>query len=141
MMDRRTFARLITAAMAAVPTAALAQQRDKVWRVGFFYFGSRQSSLTTGRYSAFVQAMSALGYVEGKNLLIETRFGDGRSEAMPALVAELVQSRVDVIVATGSPVYSALRRANTTIPIVVTVTADAVKAGLADSWSAESTVG
>ena len=111
---------------------AIAQQQG-FWRIGFLYFGSRQSSLTTGRYTAFVQAMSELGYVEGKNLLIETRFGDGKKEELPALVADLLHSKVQVIVATGSPVYGALRHANATTPVVVTVTADPVSEGLAAS--------
>jgi putative ABC transport system substrate-binding protein len=112
---------------------AVAQQREQVWRVGFFYFASRQSSLASGRYNAFVQGMRELGYVEGKNLVIEARFGDSDAERLPGLAAELVRSKVDVIVATGSPVYRALRQVNTTIPVVVTVTADPMIEGLAAS--------
>ena len=73
-----------------------------------------------------------MGYVEGENVIIETRFGDGKIERLPGFAVELVQSRVDVIVVTGSPAYTALRHATTTIPIVVTVTADPVIEGLAD---------
>ena len=73
--------------------------------------------------------MRELGYVDGKNVVIETRFGDSQPERLPNLVAELVRLRVDVIVATGSPVYRVLRDVN--IPIVVTVTADPVIDGLA----------
>jgi len=117
----------------ALPLSAFAQQPVKVSRIGFFYFGTRQSSLDTGRYNAFVQGMRELGYVEGKNLVIEARFGDGKIDRLPALATELVQSNVDAIVATGSPVYSALRFATTSIPIVVTVTTDPMIEGLAAS--------
>jgi putative tryptophan/tyrosine transport system substrate-binding protein len=119
----------------AVPRDALAQPKSKVARIGFLYFGSRQSSLDTGRYDAFVQGMRELGYVEGTNLIIEARFADGKTERLPALAAELVRLTVDVIVATGSPVYRALQHATTTIPVVVTVTSDPVADGLAASMA------
>jgi putative tryptophan/tyrosine transport system substrate-binding protein len=133
-MDRRTFIATAAAGLLAMPLAAFAQQPDKIWRIGFFYFGSRQSSLDTGRYDAFVQGMRELGYVDGKNVIIETRFGDGKIDRLPSLTAELLLLNVDVIVATGSPTYSALRFATTTtIPIVVTVTTDPIIEGLAAS--------
>ena len=133
MLDRRTFIGSIAGGVLAVPLGAFAQEQVKVWRIGFFYFGSRQSALDTGRYDAFVQGMHELGYIEGKNVVIETRFGDGKVERVPGLAAELVRLKVDVIVATGSQTYSVLRHATTTIPIVVTVTADPVIEGLATS--------
>ena len=112
---------------------AFAQQEGKVWRVGFFYFGSRQSSLDSGRYHAFLMAMRDLGYVEGKNLQIETRFGESKIERLQDLAAELTRAKVDVIVATGGPVYGVLRQTTATIPIVITVVADPVLAGVATS--------
>jgi putative ABC transport system substrate-binding protein len=117
----------------AVPLRSLAQQQGKVWRIGFFYFSSRQSALDTGRYEAFLQGMRELGYVEGKHFVVEARFADGKSERLPGLAADLVQSRVDVIVATGGPVYSALQKVTRTIPIVATASPDAVGLGLAAS--------
>ena len=101
--------------------------------MGFFYFGSRQSSLDSGRYHAFLLAMRDLGYVEGKNLQIETRFGESKIERLQDLAAELTRAKVDVIVATGGPVYGVLRQTTTTIPIVITVAADPVLSGLATS--------
>ena len=133
MIDRRTFVGVIAGCMIGIQPDAGAQQPSRVSRVGFFYFGSRQSSLTLGRYNAFVDGMRELGYVEGKNLLIEARFADAEAARLPGIVAELVRLKVDVIVATGSPVYRALRNANTVIPIVVTVTADPTIEGLAAS--------
>ena len=132
-MDRRTFVGSVAAGVLAAPLRAFAQQPGKVPRIGFLYYGSRQSSLDTGRYTAFVQGMRELGYVEGKNVIIETRFGDGKVERLPGLAAELVRLNVDAIVATGSPVYGALRQATSTIPVVVTVTFDPVLEGLTTS--------
>ena len=118
-----------------MPPRSLAQQQSKVARIGFLYFGSRQSSLDTGRYQAFVQGMRELGYVEGTNVIIEARFADGKNEPLPALAAELVRLKVDVIVASGAPVLRALHHATTTIPVVSTVTADPVSDGYAASMA------
>ena len=135
MTTRRTFLIALGAGVLAVPRGSLAQQQSKVARVGFLYFGSRQSSLDTGRYNAFVQGMRELGYVEGTNFIIEARFADGKNERLPALAAELVRLKVDVIVATGTPVYRALQHATTTIPVVLTVTSDPVGDGFAASMA------
>lgn len=99
------------------------------------YFGSRQSSLDTGRYNAFVQGLCELGYVEGKNVTIEARFADGKPEDIPALAAELVRLKVDVIVTMGTPVSRAMQHATTTIPVVLTVTGDPVGDGFAASMA------
>jgi putative tryptophan/tyrosine transport system substrate-binding protein len=133
-MERRTFNLGFAGALATVPLASFAHAQAKVWRIGFLYFGSRQSASDTGRYNAFLQGMRELGYIDRKNVVIETRFGDGKIERLPGLVAELVRLKVDVIVATGSAVYRVLQRA-TTIPIVVTVTADPMIDNLAASLS------
>jgi putative ABC transport system substrate-binding protein len=119
----------------ASPFAAFAQPQGKAARIGFFYFGSRQSAMDTGRYAAFVQAMRDLGYTEGKNLAIESRFADGKPDRVPALAAELVKLNVDVIVATGVATYRALQLSTTTIPVVVTVGVDPVAGGLAASMA------
>jgi putative ABC transport system substrate-binding protein len=133
-MERRSFIASAATAMLAMPLGAFAQPQGKIWRVGFLYFGSRQSAIDTGRYNAFVQGMRELGYVEGKNVTIDARFGDGKIESLPGMAAELVRLKVDVIVATGSAVYRVLQRA-TTIPIVITVTADPMIDNLAASLS------
>ncbi len=117
----------------AAPLGAFAQQPAKVWRIGFFYFGSRQSAMDTGRYQLFLQGMRELGYVEGKNFVIEARFADGVNQSLPGLAAELVESKVDVIVTTGSPANIAAQRATRTIPIVVTVSSDPIGEKLAAS--------
>jgi putative ABC transport system substrate-binding protein len=132
---RRRFLVALGASVLTVPRGSLAQQQSKVPRIGFLYAGSRQSSLDTGRYNAFVQGMRELGYVEGTNFIIEARFGDGKTERLPALAAELVRLKVDVIVATGTPTYRALQHATTTIPVVITVTFDPVGDGFAASMA------
>jgi len=115
------------------PLAAGAPPAGKLYRVGFLYFGSRQSSVDTGRYEVFLTGMRELGYVEGKNFLVEARFADGNTEHLPGLAAELVRLNVDVIVATGGPAIRAAQRATTMIPIVMTLTADPVADGFAAS--------
>jgi len=77
--------------------------------------------------------MRDLGYVEGKHFVIEARYADGKTERLPDLAAELVRSKVDVIVATGTPLYQALQKATKTIPIVITTSPDPVRDGFAAS--------
>jgi putative ABC transport system substrate-binding protein len=121
MIIRAALAAALAFGGLAAPLLPSLAQETKAWRIGFFYFGSRQSSLDTGRYNSFLQGMRELGYIEGKNFVIEARFADGERAALPGLAAELIRGKVDVIVATGTPVISALRKATRTIPIVSTV--------------------
>ena len=116
----------------ACPIPAEAQPpAGKTARVGFLYFGSRQPGPGAERYAAFLEGMRELGYVEGKNLTIEARFADSKADRVTALLEELQRSKVDVIVATGSPVYRVLQRTPKVPPVVVTVTADPLLEGLA----------
>ncbi len=123
----------VGAASAAWPAAASAQPVSRTVRVGFLYFGSRQPGPGAERYAAFLAGMRDLGYVEGKNLQVEARFADSNAERIPDLVKELLSLKLDVIVATASPTYRALQRLDTSVPVVVTVTADPVLDGLAAS--------
>ena len=82
------------------------------------------------RLEAFRDALHELGYVEGKNLQLEIRWGNGEFERLPALAAELVKLKVDVIVAAASPSVVAARQATPTIPIVMPVSSDPVADGL-----------
>jgi putative ABC transport system substrate-binding protein len=131
MNKRRDVIIALGASVLVLPRGVVAQQQGKVWRIGFFYFGSYQSALDTGRYNAFVRGMRELGYVEGKNVVFETRFADGKMDRAPGAAAELVRLKVDVIVATGSAAYRALQQATTSIPVVITVTNDPLVEGLA----------
>jgi putative tryptophan/tyrosine transport system substrate-binding protein len=131
---RRAFFGTLAGGLLAAPRSSFAQPTSKGARIGFLYFGSRQSALDTGRYNAFMLGMRELGYTEGKNFILEARFADGKAERTPALAAELVRLKVDVIVATGSAVYRALQH-STTIPVVVTLTFDPVGDGYAASMA------
>jgi putative tryptophan/tyrosine transport system substrate-binding protein len=105
---------------------------ERVARVAFLYFGSRRAAQETGRYAAFTQGLRELGYVDGRNLALDARFADGSTERLAPLVAEVVRSRPDVVVATGSQVYRALLAAGSPA-VVVTVNVDPVADGLAKS--------
>ena len=113
------------------PLASFAQQQGKVWRVGFLSPAS--ATFSSSNTNAFLKGMRELGYVEGKNLVIEWRFADGKFERLPGLAAELVQLKVDVIVVQSSPAVSAAQKATTTIPIVMATTGDPVGSGFVKS--------
>jgi putative ABC transport system substrate-binding protein len=113
-----------------VPFAVPAQPR-KPARIGFLYFGSRQSATDTGRYAAFLRGMRDVGYEEGKDFVVEARYGNGKGERLAGLAADLLKLKVDVIVATGTPAAQAAQRATSTLPIVITVSADPVADGFA----------
>ncbi len=109
--------------------AALAQQQGKVWRVGFLALRHLDLVDTDYYYGPFRQGMRELGYVEGRNLAIEWRSAEGKAERLPALAAELVQLKVDVIVTAGTPATGAAQKATSTLPIVMATTADPVGSG------------
>ena len=133
MNNRRKLLVALGASALAAPFASFAQQQGKVWRVGFQISRSRPVSLDSDIYGAFVRAMRDLGYVEGKNLVIEWRFGEGRSELFPVLAAELVRLKVDVIVCAGTESTRAAQKATSTIPIVMAIAPDPVGSGFIKS--------
>src|SRR5258708_3513555 len=102
MTTRRKMLVALGATALATPLASFAQQQGKVWRVGYLLSPSRPASLDSHYYSAFSRGMHELGYVEGKNLVIEWRFADGKFERLSGLAAELVRLKVDVIVTAGT---------------------------------------
>ena len=114
-VTRRRFLLTSVATALAVPRVLEAQPPGRVSRVGLLYFGSRHTGAGGERYTAFLEGMRALGYVEGTNLLVEARFADSEPGRVPDLAKELLRSKVEIIVATGSPVYRVLQRM-TTIP-------------------------
>ena len=131
-MNRRdTILALVALSAATGPRSALAQQPGKIWRVGFL--SGSQASLSSRNTAAFLKGMRELGYVEGKNLVVEWRFADGKFERLAGLAAELVQLKVDVIVAAASPAIGAAQKATTTIPIVMATTGDPVGSGFVKS--------
>ena len=132
---RRGIALALTLFLAGVVgvRAVDAQPAGHVPRIGFLYFGSGPTGLGAERYAAFLEGMRALGYVEGKSVVVEARFAEAKVERVPALVQEVLHRKVEVIVATGIPFYRALQRQAIPVPVVVTVTPDPVLSGLAET--------
>src|SRR6516225_4621157 len=131
-MKRREFITLLGGA-AAWPLAARAQQTGKVLRIGFLFTGSLESPEGRLSIDALRQGLHQHGYIEGQNIVVEYRAAEGRFDRLPALASELVQLKVDVILATATPAGRATQRATTTIPIVVTAMGDPVQDGLVAS--------
>ena len=129
-MNRREFLIAVGGSALLVPAPSFAQPAPKVWRIGYLSPRLRQDD---ERDRAFRRGISELGYVEGKNVVIEWRFANGEYERLPAMAAELVRLRVDVIVADSSPAIRAAQRATTTIPIVFPTTGDPVGSGFVAS--------
>jgi putative ABC transport system substrate-binding protein len=130
---RRRLIIALGASVIAAPLRTFAQQQRKVWRVGFLATRARPISLDTDYVGTFLRRMRDLGYVEGKNLVIEWRFAEGRTELLPVLAAELVRLQVDVIVINGIAAAVAAQKATATTPIVLSNTVDPVGAGLIKS--------
>ena len=133
MNKRRKLLLALGATALGSPLTLHAQPATKVWRVGFLGYRSRPDSLDSSFYGAFPRGMRELGYIEGKNLTIEWRFADGKADRLPALAAELVQIKVDLIVATGPVVTSAAQKVTTTMPIVMVNAGDPVGQGFVKS--------
>ena len=132
-MDRRTFISGITFGLLAAPLAAQAQQQAaKIARIG--YLSASSPPLAPHQHEAFLQGLRDFGYVEGRNLVIEYRFAERKFERLPALAAELVALKVDVIVTGGgTPTALAAKQATRTIPIVFASAPDPVTDGLVTS--------
>jgi ABC-type uncharacterized transport system substrate-binding protein len=129
-MNRRdTVVALLALGAASFPSVA--QQQGKVRRVGFLMGFRRPPSpeLLDRTFDPYLRVLRDLDYVEGKNLVIEWRFAENRVELLPALAAELVRLKVEVIVTSGTPATRAAQKATSTTPIVMTV-GDPVGAGL-----------
>src|SRR5712692_1525732 len=128
---RHAFIGTLAGFLLVVPLAAEAQAPAKVPRIGFL--SARPPTDNPYFIESFRQGLRELGYVEGQNIAIEYRFAEGRPERLPALAAELVRLKVDVIVAGGPPAPAAAKQATGTIPIVFAVAADPVAVGLVAS--------
>jgi len=137
-MDRRAFISGITLGLLAAPLAAEAQEAGKVYRVGLIFPSPPVSEMAgpepvNNGARAFVRGLRTLGYVEGRNLILERRSAEGRFERFAPIVAELVGLNVDVIVVSTTPLAQRAREVTTAVPIVLGVGADPVGAGLAQS--------
>ena len=132
-LRRREFITLLGSAAVAWPLTAHGQPRPNIPRVGYLF------SLTEaeGRHlwEACRQGLREMGYVEGRDIFVESRWAEGRYERLPGLVAELEQIKVDVMVAAATPTNLAVKARTSTIPVVFVAVADPSRAGLIASLS------
>ena len=135
MKTRRKLVNALGAAALAAPLAAIAQTANtpagKIWRLGYLTLTGRATSILFN--TALVRRLRELGYVEGSNLVIEARYADGAAPRLPALAAELVQLKVDLIIVMGNQATAAAKAATSTIPIVMPFTNDPVGNGYINS--------
>jgi ABC transporter substrate binding protein len=129
-MRRREFARFLGSALAAWPLAARAQHATKPV-IGFL--GMASPTTFAARLEGFRSGLRDFGYLEGTNITVEYRFAEGHYERLPELAADLVRSKVDLIVTHGTPGSLAAKQATTTIPIVITSVGDPVATGIVAS--------
>jgi putative ABC transport system substrate-binding protein len=122
---------LFVVVLLAVGAIAEAQQPAKITRIG--YLDAVSLSVNAARVEAFRQSLRKLGYVEGKNIFIEWRSADGKLDRLPALAAELVHLKIDIIVTGGRSATRAAKEATSTIPIVMTQDSDPVANGFVAS--------
>lgn len=128
---RHTVAGLVVLLVLFSPLTGGAQQASKVPRIGVLW-GYSPSDVSRFAES-FREGLRRVGYVEGRNIALEERWSEGRSDRLPSLAAELVRLNVDIIVAASTPAGRAAQEATRTIPIVLTLVTDPVEAGLAAS--------
>jgi putative ABC transport system substrate-binding protein len=134
-MERREFISLLGGAAAAWPLAARGQAA-KVHRVAFVGAGPPVSRLVGGPLGrAFIEGLQALGYVEGKNLILEWRSAEGKYERYPEIIRQLVSINVDVIVTVGRPGTESAKEATKTVPIVMVGVIDPVARGLVQGFA------
>jgi len=131
-VNRRTLLRAGAAALLVRPIAALAQAGEAP-AIGFLYFGSHESAMSTGRIAAFLDGMRRLGYAPGKNFTLLERYADADLIVAAQHAGELVGLKVRMIVATGGQAVRAVRNASRDMPVVTTVGSDPVREGLAKS--------
>jgi putative ABC transport system substrate-binding protein len=132
-MDRRTFFSTLTGGLLVAPFAAVAQPAGKVYRIGYLTSGFKEVPGSNPGLAPFSQSLRELGYVEGRNVTLEIRYAEGRTERFPALAAELANLKVDVLVAVSTPGALAAKQATSTIPIVMASVGEPVEVKLVDS--------
>ena len=128
-MNRRSFITLLGSTAAAWPLAARAQPAGKVFKIGILSLGVAHPGASPW-WQPFIDELHKLNYVEGANLLITYLRADMHPERLPALAADLVKAKMDVIVTTGPRETLAAKRATSSIPVVFTVVADPVGQGV-----------
>jgi putative ABC transport system substrate-binding protein len=131
-MSKKIIYFALSAVLFALSHPAEAQQTGKVPRIGYVS-ETADPSVSSTNLDAFRQGLRELGYIEGKNILVEYRYMGGIPDRSPILVADLVQLKVDVLVSTVPSAISAAKQATETIPIVMVTSQDPVTAGIVDS--------
>jgi putative tryptophan/tyrosine transport system substrate-binding protein len=129
MISRRRFLGSLGVGVLVGPFEGAAQPAAKIPRIGYI----SAEAVSADQAAAFREGLRELGYIEGRNIIIEYRFARGRYELLPGFAAELVRQKVDLIVANNTPAVRAAKEATTTIPIVMPSPADAVGSGLVAS--------
>jgi putative ABC transport system substrate-binding protein len=132
-VTRRDFITLLGGGAATWPLAALAQQSERIRRIGFLQGLAESDPEAQARTAAFRQELEALGWMEGRNIRIDYRFAGGSAARVQAYAAELVNSAPDVIIGHSSPVVAALKQATSAIPIVIAVVNDPLGQGFVTS--------
>jgi ABC-type uncharacterized transport system substrate-binding protein len=113
---------------------AIAQQSsNKVWRLGYVSLGNLDNPADRPQYDLFRVELRELGYIEGKNLVVDQRNADGNIERLPSVISELVALRPDVIVAHSTPAVAAAQRATSTIPMIMVAVTDPIGSGFVKS--------
>jgi len=133
MITRRVFVGSLTGGLLAAPLAVEAQQAGKVARIGVLGDTSPPVETSYSGIAAFRQELRDLGYEEGRHVTIEYRWAEGQRDRLPDLAADLVRSRVDVILALGPASARAAKNATTTIPVVFVGSGDPIAEGLVSS--------
>ncbi len=133
MTDRRAFISGIAGGLLAAPLVAQAQQTGNVYRIGFL--GNSTAALEANLVGPFREGLRDLGYVEGRNVLIEYRWAEGKYDRFPALIGELLALKVAVIVTAGTPATLAVKKATTSVPLVMLAVGDPVGTGIVPSLS------
>jgi putative ABC transport system substrate-binding protein len=128
MSSRRAFIRTVAGSLLGVQAVASAQQPGRVYRLGYLSQPTRESVAQV--LDAFLKKLRDLGWVDGRNLIIEYRWADGDAGRLPGLAAELVRAKVDVIVAPAGAAAIAAKKATSTIPIVMIFAIDPIELGL-----------
>jgi putative ABC transport system substrate-binding protein len=129
-VDRRAFV-VGTLGLLAAPLAGEAQPAKGVHRIGFL--GNSTPALEANLVEPFRKGLRELGYVEGQNILIEYQWAEGKYERFPALIAELLARKVELIVTAGTPASHAVKKATTSVPLVMVAVGDPVGSGLVPS--------
>lgn len=130
-MEWRKFLTVLCTAVVALPAGAVGEKADTLRRIGFL--GNSTAALEANLIGPFREGLRSLGYVEGKNLLIEWRWAEGKYKRFPALISELIAQKVEVIITAGTPATLAVKKATKTVPLVMVAVGNPVGNGIVPS--------